>query len=140
MSRIGCKLVPEHVESRPLYNEERPGIEQGRIQMWVDIFPLDNGMVAPPPVDINPRAPESYQIRVIIYDIHDVRMMNTNFLTGDKTSDVFVRGWLNGPELDKQETDVHYRYPFLYNWANSRHFHSKCQNILLFFYLLKICT
>lgn len=88
--RVGCKLVPEHVETRPLLNPDKPGIEQagttnsnffflpkimswlnekhlsllclhqkGRIEMWVDMFPMD--MPAPgPAIDISPRKPKRY--------------------------------------------------------------------------------
>ncbi|KAA0708535.1 Otoferlin Fer-1-like protein 2 [Triplophysa tibetana] len=57
--RVGCKLVPEHVETRPLLNPDKPGIEQGRIEMWVDMFPMD--VPAPgPAIDISPRKPKSW--------------------------------------------------------------------------------
>lgn len=96
--RVGCKLVPEHVETRPLLHPDKPGIEQvchhfshdgftpacyafslrepkqmnlsaymlslcvlfqGRIEMWVDMFPKD--MTAPgPALDISPRKAKKY--------------------------------------------------------------------------------
>lgn len=28
MPRVGCKLIPEHVETRPLLHPDKPGIEQ----------------------------------------------------------------------------------------------------------------
>lgn len=31
--RIGCQLVPEHIETRPLYNADKPGIEQVSLQI-----------------------------------------------------------------------------------------------------------
>ncbi|XP_057208493.1 otoferlin isoform X8 [Triplophysa rosa] len=105
--RVGCKLVPEHVETRPLLNPDKPGIEQGRIEMWVDMFPMD--VPAPgPAIDISPRKPKSFELRVIIWNTDDVILEDDAFMTGEKMSDIYVRGWLKGQQEDKQDTDVHY--------------------------------
>ncbi|XP_035851281.1 otoferlin isoform X11 [Sander lucioperca] len=105
--RVGWKLVPEHVETRPLLNPDKPGIEQGRIEMWVDMFPMD--MPAPgPAIDISPRKPKRYELRVIIWNTDEVILEDDDYFTGEKSSDIFVRGWLKGQQEDKQDTDVHY--------------------------------
>ncbi|XP_043918777.1 otoferlin isoform X5 [Protopterus annectens] len=105
--RAGCKLVTEHVETRPLLNPEKPGIEQGRIEMWVDMFPMD--MPAPgAAIDISPRKPKRYELRVIIWNTDEVILEDDDYFTGEKSSDIFVRGWLKGQQEDKQDTDVHY--------------------------------
>ncbi|KAK2856173.1 hypothetical protein Q5P01_004908 [Channa striata] len=130
--RVGCKLVPEHVETRPLLNPDKPGIEQGRVEMWVDMFPMD--MPAPgPAIDISPRKPKRYELRVIIWNTDEVILEDDDYFTGEKSSDIFVRGWLKGQQEDKQDTDVHYHsltgegnfnwrfvYPFDYLMAEEK--------------------
>ncbi|KAM6221259.1 otoferlin isoform 2-T2 [Rhynchocyon petersi] len=105
--RVGCRLVPEHVETRPLLNPDKPGIEQGRLELWVDMFPME--MPAPgTPLDISPRKPKKYELRVIVWNTDEVVLEDDDFFTGEKSSDIFVRGWLKGQQEDKQDTDVHY--------------------------------
>ncbi|XP_073481300.1 otoferlin isoform X18 [Aquarana catesbeiana] len=130
--RVGCRLIPEHVETRPLLNPDKPGIEQGRIEMWVDMFPMD--MPAPgPAIDISPRKPKRYELRVIIWNTDEVILEDDDYFTGEKSSDIFVRGWLKGQQEDKQDTDVHYHsltgegnfnwrfiYPFDYLMAEEK--------------------
>uniref|UniRef100_UPI003AAC01DE otoferlin-like isoform X1 n=1 Tax=Centroberyx gerrardi TaxID=166262 RepID=UPI003AAC01DE len=130
--RVGCKLIPEHVETRPLLHPDKQGIEQGRIEMWVDMFPKD--MTAPgPALDIAPRKPKKFELRVIVWNTDEVVLEDDDIFTGEKSSDIFVRGWLKGQQEDKQDTDVHYHsitgegnfnwrfvYPFDYLMAEEK--------------------
>ncbi|KAF4082507.1 hypothetical protein AMELA_G00152170 [Ameiurus melas] len=130
--QAGCKLVPEHVETRPLLHPEKQGIEQGRIEMWVDMFPMDSPTPGPA-LDISPRKPKKYELRVIIWNTDEVILEDDDYFTGEKSSDIFVRSWLKGQAEDKQDTDVHYHsltgegnfnwrfvYPFDYLMAEEK--------------------
>uniref|UniRef100_A0A8C1RLU0 Myoferlin like n=1 Tax=Cyprinus carpio TaxID=7962 RepID=A0A8C1RLU0_CYPCA len=84
-------LVPEHVETRTLYSTYQPTLSQGKVQMWVEIFPKSLGIPGPL-CDITPRKPKKYSLL---------------FLTTAKL--LMCDWWMPGMEEDKQKTDVHYR-------------------------------
>ncbi|XP_058477901.1 fer-1-like protein 6 [Solea solea] len=107
MPAVGCKLVPEHIETRTLFTKARPGMDQGQVQMWVEMFPMDLPQPGPA-VNISPRKPKGYELRIVIWNTEDVILEDSNFLTGQKSSDIYVKGWLKGLEDDRQETDVHH--------------------------------
>lgn len=87
--------------------------EQGKIEMWLDFFPMSR----PPSsamTDITPSKPVPYQLRVIILNTADVELNDESFITGEKTSDIYVKAYILGESIDSQSTDIHYRLDLLF--------------------------
>ncbi|XP_013179618.1 PREDICTED: fer-1-like protein 6 isoform X2 [Papilio xuthus] len=102
----GYQLVPEHVETRTLYNTSKPGLEMGKLQMWIDIFPLDSNVCVPSPIDITPRKIEDFELRVVILNVNDLKFYDNE---KKRSTDIYVRAWIGSVE-QVQHTDVHSYY------------------------------
>uniref|UniRef100_A0A8C3XKS5 C2 domain-containing protein n=1 Tax=Chelydra serpentina TaxID=8475 RepID=A0A8C3XKS5_CHESE len=55
-----------------------------------------------------PLGRDQYELRCIIWNTRDVDLQDTS-ITGQRMSDIYVKGWLDGLEEQRQRTDVHYR-------------------------------
>ena len=87
----GFRLVPEHVETRPIFLDDKPDLPQGRLQMWVDMYPKSEHASPPFPVDISPRRPESFELRVTILNTSKVRLNDSGMFSSEKSSDIYVK-------------------------------------------------
>lgn len=86
---IGYTMVPEHVETRSLYRNDRRGVEQGKLMMWVEIF--DPKKTIPEPIDVTPLPARAYELRVIIWNAKNVELEEKNIF-GKQMSDIYVKG------------------------------------------------
>nr|CDJ84941.1 FerB and C2 calcium-dependent membrane targeting domain containing protein [Haemonchus contortus] len=98
-------LVPEHVETRTLYTEMGGNTPCGEVRMFVDLFPLSYGPV-PPPIDITPRDPERYQLRIALFNVSGAIPVKRSF--GMPTSDLYVKIFPNGYQK-QQRSDTFFR-------------------------------
>lgn len=85
--QVGYKFVPEHVETRSLYRKDRPGIEQGKIQLWIELHEKQD---LPPAIDITPDLPKNFELRVIVLNTADV-VLNERNMFGKNMSDIYVK-------------------------------------------------
>ncbi|KAI6228647.1 hypothetical protein M3Y99_01205300 [Aphelenchoides fujianensis] len=99
-------LVPEHVETRALYNSVNPEAECGVLEMWVDVFPKCIAERIPPAIDITPRQPQPYQLRIAVFGLRNVILQKKSM--GRPAADLYVRVYLNGMQK-AERTDIHYR-------------------------------
>lgn len=86
---IGYNFVPEYVETRSIYRDDRPGVEQGKLLMWVEIF--DPKKTVPEAIDITPVPARTYELRVVIWNAKDVILDEKNIF-GKQMSDIYVKG------------------------------------------------
>ena len=77
--------------------------------MWVDVCPLSGSRAIMPPVDIVPRKPKSYELRVIVWNCEGVPLTEDSILLGARSSDIRFQGWVEGYPDKNKKTDVHYR-------------------------------
>lgn len=57
----------------------------------MDTFRI-NELPLRPPVNITPQPSEDYEIRVTIWNTEAVPLVDNQFLTGEKCSDIYIKG------------------------------------------------
>ena len=94
------KLKFKPIEIRNLTHPDISN-QQGNISLWVEIFEKSDS-INMTPWQICPEPITKVQIRLVIWETEDMRMMDV-----EDTSDIYVTAFID--PKDKQSTDTHYR-------------------------------
>ncbi|CAJ0931431.1 unnamed protein product, partial [Mesorhabditis belari] len=103
LNRMG--LVPEHVETRALFDSHGGKQKVGDLLCWVDIFPRCIGPI-PAPIDISIRRPEPYQLRIAVFNVFNAVVCKRNFQ--QPCGDLYIKAFINGNKKG-EKTDTHFR-------------------------------
>ena len=63
--------------------------KKGKLELWVDIFPVNLGQPGPC-FDITPRRPREFELRVIVWNTYEVKL-DEKSITGERMSDIYVK-------------------------------------------------
>lgn len=58
--------------------------------MWIDMFSKTDEI--PEKIDIQPPVAEHYELRVIIWSVADVKLLDDTYFTGEKYTDIYIKG------------------------------------------------
>lgn len=65
-------------------------IHQGSLKMWMEVLP--KAVAHPQPLDISPRLPERYVLRVVVYKVTHVEISGDRSLLGQEMNDLYIKG------------------------------------------------
>ena len=54
-------------------------------------------------------SPSSYELRIIVWNTKEVPLDDVSPITGCASVDQYIKAHLGSPDIDQQQTDVHYR-------------------------------
>ena len=95
-------LADKPVEFRQIYHPSS-AVSQGVTKCWVEINPAKVAPEDEEPIwDISKKPHEEFEVRVVIWDTKDIKMMDA-----EGTSDVFIRCFFDSNNA--LETDTHFR-------------------------------
>lgn len=90
------------VEFRQIYHPSS-AVSQGVLKMWVEILPARCAPEDEEPIwDIKKKPPQEFQVRLVVWDTKDIKMMDA-----EGTSDAFIRAFFDNDNA--LESDTHFR-------------------------------